>query len=112
MSSSSRISSFRSTRHFGSLTFFLVWNKNIDNLLLDLIETLHVNEARDLVSLYSLVHKVQFHGESDLDVIKDYIKKAANKKGALELAIQAYKDVTAQREGLERGIQSAHGVAN
>ncbi|CAG9769035.1 unnamed protein product [Ceutorhynchus assimilis] len=87
----------RSTRHFGSLTFFLVWNKIIDNLLLDLIETLHIHEAQDLIAVYSLVHKISFEGEQPLDQIKDFIKKSANKKAALELAIQAYEDTTVER---------------
>ncbi|XP_066143392.1 small ribosomal subunit protein mS22 [Euwallacea fornicatus] len=98
----------RSSRHFGALTFFLVWNKMIDNLLLDLIETLHINEAKDLVTLYGLVHQVKFNGEEALDVVEDFIRTAANKKGALELAIQAYKDVPSQRESRRGRFQVVH----
>jgi small subunit ribosomal protein S22 len=32
-------SSLRSTRHFGPFAFHLAWNRSIDNLLLDLIQT-------------------------------------------------------------------------
>ncbi|KAL1512469.1 hypothetical protein ABEB36_002055 [Hypothenemus hampei] len=95
----------RSTRHFGALSFFLVWNKNIDNLLLDIIETLRIEEARDLVQLYSLMHRIQFEGNTPLEVVQDYIKKAANKKGALELALQAYKELEAKNRSLTRGIE-------
>lgn len=106
-------STSRSTRHFGALTFFLVWNKNIDNLLVDLIETLHIDEAKDLVTLYQLVHSsVKFQGENPVEVVQDYIKKAATKKGVLELAIQAYKEVATQKEALEKGIRAAHGNAD
>ncbi|XP_066255347.1 small ribosomal subunit protein mS22 [Euwallacea similis] len=100
----------RSSRHFGALTFFLVWNKIIDNLLLELIETLHINEAKDLVTLYGLVHQVKFNGEEALDVVLDFIKTTANKKGALELAVQAYKDVSSQRKSRRGSIQIVHEV--
>lgn len=100
----------RSTRHFGALTFFLVWNKNIDNLLLDLIETLHVEEGHDLIKLYSKVHNVTLTSSSNLEVIEEYIEKYSNKKPSLQLAVQAYKDLVKQKEQLEKGVQAAHGA--
>ncbi|XP_018575709.1 28S ribosomal protein S22, mitochondrial [Anoplophora glabripennis] len=100
----------RSTRHFGALTFFLVWNKNIDNLLLDLIETLHVEEGHDLTKLYFKVHNVSLSSSSNLEAIEEYIEKYSNKKPPLQLAVQAYKDLIKQKEQLATGIQAAHGV--
>ncbi|ENN78436.1 hypothetical protein HUJ04_005515 [Dendroctonus ponderosae] len=87
----------RSTRHFGSLTFYLVWNRNIDNLLLELIQTMRIEEADQLLALYSLIHQKRFEGEDPLDRVQSYIEQAAGKKGSLELAVQAYKDVAARR---------------
>ncbi|KAJ8929314.1 hypothetical protein NQ314_018022 [Rhamnusium bicolor] len=78
----------RSTRHFGALTFFLVWNRDIDNLLLELIETAHIEEA-----------------------IEVYIEKYSNKKSALELGLQALKDLVKEREEMESGIKTAHGLS-
>lgn len=51
----------RSTRHFGSLSFFLTWNKNIDNLLLELID-----EAHHLLDLYSKIHNIKFENDGHL----------------------------------------------
>lgn len=101
----------RSTRHFGALTFFLVWNKSIDNLLLDLIETSHVEEGNNLIQLYSKIHDISLTSNGDLKVIDEYIEKYSNKKAPLQLAVQAYQDLVKQKEELEKGIQAAHGVS-
>lgn len=74
-----------------------MWNRNIDNLLLELIETMRIEEADQLLALYSLVHQKRFEGESPLDRLQSYIEQAAGKKASLELAVQAYKDVAARR---------------
>ncbi|RZB38932.1 28S ribosomal protein S22, mitochondrial [Asbolus verrucosus] len=99
----------RSTRHFGSFAFFLAWHKMIDNLLLDLIETEHIDEANALIELYSQIHKVKLQSDGNLRLLEEYIKNFSNKQGALELALQAYKNTVKQREELEAGIKKAHG---
>ncbi|CAG9858820.1 unnamed protein product [Phyllotreta striolata] len=100
----------RSTRHFGALVFFLAWHKNIDNLLLDLIETSYIEEGSKLLDLYSKLHDVNFKSSNDLEKIEEYIKNFAKKKAGLELGVQAYKDVLKQRQELEEGIKVAHGL--
>jgi len=50
----------RSTRHFGPLAFYLTWFKNIDNLLLELIETAHIEDCNNLLQLYGKIHKVEY----------------------------------------------------
>ncbi|KAG5889646.1 hypothetical protein JTB14_028924 [Gonioctena quinquepunctata] len=101
----------RSTRHFGALTFFLVWHKSIDNLLLELIETAHVDEANELLKLFSKVHGLSLESGTEIRMIEDYIKKFSSKKAALELGVQAYKDLAKQREELQTGIRAAHGYS-
>lgn len=103
--------SLRSTRHFGTLTFFLVWHQNIDNLLLELIETAHINEADTLLKLYSKIHSVQFEDDGEHKALEDYIKKCSHKRSALELALQAYKELEKQRLDLETGVKAAHGIS-
>ncbi|XP_018319448.1 28S ribosomal protein S22, mitochondrial [Agrilus planipennis] len=102
----------RSTRHFGALAFFLTWFKNIDNLVLDLLETLHIEEVNVLLQLYEKLHDQSFGAEKsdEVEALIIYINKAASKKGPLELAVQAYKDLKKQRLQLEKGIQAAHGL--
>lgn len=98
----------RSTRHFGPLTFFLTWFKMVDNLLLDLIQTERINEARTLVELYGRVHGVHFDLKAE-NLVELFIREHAAKKAPLELAMQAFKDLDRQRRELQSGIDKAHG---
>lgn len=85
----------RSTRHFGPLVFYLVWNNNIDNLLLDLLETCHIEETNNLLQLYAIIQNVQFSVDNrtdSFDILEEYISKYSKKKGPLELSLQAVKD--------------------
>ncbi|XP_059057096.1 small ribosomal subunit protein mS22 [Achroia grisella] len=41
----------RSTRHFGPMTFYLTWHSNIDNLMLELLQSGAIREAVLLVAL-------------------------------------------------------------
>lgn len=100
----------RSTRHFGSFTFFLVRNKMIDNLLLDLIETCHIDESNGLIELYGKIHNISFsQSKNDLEKIEEFIKEHSTKKAVLELALQSTKDFLKQKEIVEDGIKKAHG---
>ncbi|KAJ3654321.1 hypothetical protein Zmor_013516 [Zophobas morio] len=101
----------RSTRHFGSFVFFLAWNKLIDNLLLDIIESEHIEEAKALVELYSHIHQVKYESKENLQQIDEYIKNHASKKAALELAFQAYKNAAKRKGEVEEGIKRAHGLS-
>lgn len=121
----------RSTRHFGPLAFFLTWFKSIDNLLLELIETAHIDEINCLLQVklskvmyaarfkssyflqvYGKVHDKQYTVESPegLEALSQYIEADAQKKASLELALQSYKDVAQQRREREEGIKVAHGL--
>lgn len=99
----------RSTRHFGPLVFFLSWHKNIDNLMLELIETSRIEESVHLLKLYGKMHNIYFEGD-DLVAIQEYISKCSNKKGPLELTLQAYKELEKERQELAQGINAAHGI--
>lgn len=99
----------RSTRHFGPFVFYLAWHKNIDNLLLDLIETSNIEEAGKLVALYGKLHKIEFEGHDPGSVIVRYIEGHSAKKAPLELALQAYREVEQKKRELESGIRAVHG---
>lgn len=101
----------RSTRHFGPMVFYLVWHKSLDNLLLELMETCQIQEANKLVQLFGIVHKVEFNVSNldGVDLVREYITKYSNKKGALELALQAFMDYQEKEKAREDGIQAAHG---
>lgn len=109
----------RSTRHFGSFCFFLVWFKNIDNLILNMLDTCHVNEINLLLNLYDTLHPTEALGVKDVklaspddtNLLEKYMKENSAKRGQLELALQSYREVLKQRIELEEGIKKAHGVA-
>lgn len=103
----------RSTRHFGPLAFFLLWHKEIDNLLLDLIQSSQIQEANVLLQLYEKFHKVELNvtGLQNTEALEKYIKEFSNKRGSLELAVQAYKELEEEKKQMERDLKHVHGVA-
>lgn len=102
----------RSTRHFGPLVFYLCWHKNIDNLLLELVETCRIEDVNSLLRLYEIMHGVELRfaeTNDNLRPLQEYISKYSKKAGPLELALQAYKDLEHRNRTIEADIQAAHG---
>lgn len=112
LSDSNGFEILRSTRHFGPLVFFLIWHKDVDNLLLDLIQTSHVEDANILLQLYEKFHNVQLNIKDlkKVEGVEKYIKEFSNKRASLELALQAYKELEEQRKSIAQDIKHAHGV--
>lgn len=100
----------RSTRHFGPLVFFLTWFKIPDNLILELVETSHIEDASLLVKLYCKIHNVEIASENSSKIVEEFVTKYSTKKAPLELALQSFKEAQKQKEELEQGIKSAHGL--
>lgn len=50
--------SLRSTRHFGPFVFFLAWFKSMDGLLLNLIETSHIEELNSLLKVMLITRMI------------------------------------------------------
>ncbi|RVE44437.1 hypothetical protein evm_010914 [Chilo suppressalis] len=46
----------RSTRHFGPMAFYITWHQNMDNLMLELLQTSAVREAVLLTALRHEIH--------------------------------------------------------
>uniref|UniRef100_A0A0B6ZYH0 28S ribosomal protein S22, mitochondrial n=1 Tax=Arion vulgaris TaxID=1028688 RepID=A0A0B6ZYH0_9EUPU len=96
----------RSTRHFGPLAFYLAWNQSIDYLLLDIMNRDLISDAKDLISLYCIIHpesrcSVAVSGLVDADVVsvvKAFIETDSKLKAQLELAVQAMEDARKSKE--------------
>ncbi|CAL1546863.1 unnamed protein product [Lymnaea stagnalis] len=92
----------RSTRHFGSLAFYLAWNHIIDNLLLDMINRDLLSDAVDLINLHCIIHQSspcsqaisQLESPDKVAIIQTYIKTEATIKPQLELSLQAFQDAS------------------
>lgn len=46
----------RSTRHFGPMSFFLAWHRQVDDLLLDMIKRDYLRNGVELIALYASLH--------------------------------------------------------
>ncbi|XP_063771710.1 small ribosomal subunit protein mS22 [Pseudophryne corroboree] len=89
----------RSTRHFGGMAWHLCSNKNIDGLLIDMLQRDLLEDAVCLVRLYHMMHPdtacaKESQGADDRELIKLFVKMEAQKPGYIELALQAYPITT------------------
>ncbi|XP_071109138.1 small ribosomal subunit protein mS22-like [Haliotis cracherodii] len=102
----------RSTRHFGPMAFHLVWNKQIDYLLIDMLLRSLAHDAAYLVNIYYQVHQHSVSAEycrenrlEGIDVIKAYCEHDCKHKAELELAVQSVdpeKAKAAKAEAIRR----------
>ncbi|XP_018611664.1 small ribosomal subunit protein mS22 [Scleropages formosus] len=88
----------RSTRHFGGMAWHLVMSRNVDGLLVDMLQRDLVHDAVSLVSLFNLVHPQSESAEEarklnakGLDLLKVYAKEESQRAGYIELALQAHQ---------------------
>ncbi|XP_018429086.1 PREDICTED: 28S ribosomal protein S22, mitochondrial isoform X1 [Nanorana parkeri] len=85
----------RSTRHFGGMVWHLCSLKNIDGLLIDMLQRDLLGDAVSLVQLYHMVHPDtecarESQGADGRELIKIFVRMEAKNPGYLELALQAY----------------------
>ncbi|XP_078043158.1 mitochondrial ribosomal protein S22 [Augochlora pura] len=93
----------RSTRHFGPLAFHLAWVKNIENLLVDVIQSQKIDEAVALIKLYHVLHPHAMSAstapfQDDITLIKSYAKLESPRRRDIDHALLKY-------ERLQKGIQ-------
>ncbi|XP_067123111.1 small ribosomal subunit protein mS22 [Centruroides vittatus] len=85
----------RSTRHFGPMVFYFAVNKQIDNLLLFLIQKNRLEDAVEIIKLYYIIHPrlEKFPEDDDINYIQNYIEFDAKKRNNLQLALQTYVEL-------------------
>ncbi|XP_035220836.1 28S ribosomal protein S22, mitochondrial-like [Stegodyphus dumicola] len=96
----------RSTRHFGPMAFYFAYEKNIDALLVDMIERQLISDAFDTIRLLYILHPElklfeNIDEVNELEFIQDYINRnTSSEKANLELAFQTYleKQTSAEKE--------------
>ncbi|KAJ7990575.1 hypothetical protein DPEC_G00301810 [Dallia pectoralis] len=93
----------RSTRHFGGLTWYLVNARRIDGLVIDMLKKDLLQDAAMLVGLFNMMHphcesakEAVSQRASGLDLIKIYSKQESQQAGYIELALQAYEQISAE----------------
>lgn len=106
----------RSTRHFGPLVFYLVWNKDIHTLLMDTIESGNIEEAGALIRLYHVVFpeikSAEESIENDVELIKKYAELDSLDRYELTGAIKKYEILQKEKQEIDIGIKKAHGLIN
>lgn len=109
-----KFDALRSTRHFGPLVFQLAWEKNMDSLLLELIEGENIEEAGQLVRLYHKLHPDAKSGQgeiqNDLQLVKLYVELDSLDRYMLSGIILKYEKMYKEKERMKRGIMKAHGL--
>ena len=109
-----KFDALRSTRHFGPLAFYLVWNDDIHSLLMDVIESGNIEEAGALIRLYHLVYpeieSAKEPIEDDVELIKTYARLNSPNRYELTCAIQKYEKLEEEKQEIDIGIKKAHGL--
>lgn len=105
----------RSTRHFGPFVFYLAWEEDIDNLLIDIIGSNRIDEAVLLIQLYHIIHPeaesaVNVQDEDDMGLINRYITLDSLKRMDLEAAVSSYTRLQNAKREVEEGVRIAHGL--
>lgn len=93
----------RSTRHFGGMAWYLVNNRRVDGLLIDMLQRELFQDAVGVVSLFHMVHphsesaqEASREGATGVDLVKIYAKLESQRAGYIELALQAYEQTSAE----------------
>lgn len=93
----------RSTRHFGPMVFYLAWNKKIDNLLIENIQTERIEDAALVIQLYFKLNPSEkaIKEEDHVKLIQHFINTEAGNKGKLIRTLQTYLEVQAELKKIE-----------
>lgn len=93
----------RSTRHFGGMTWYLVKARRVDGLIVDMLKKELFQDAVSLVSLFHMVHpnsesaqEAASQQATGIDLVKIYAQKESQRSGYIELALQAYEQMSAE----------------
>ncbi|KAL6430717.1 hypothetical protein ACFW04_006936 [Cataglyphis niger] len=108
----------RSTRHFGPMVFHLVWTKNIDNLLCEMIETDRIEHAAILIRLFHIIYPMtksaidQCKVRDNVEFIMHYARLDSPRRSMIEKLLQSYKELQQEHQIMEEGIKQAHGIVS
>ncbi|XP_043679583.1 28S ribosomal protein S22, mitochondrial [Vespula pensylvanica] len=106
----------RSTRHFGPLAFYLVWSKNIDKLLCEIIESRKIEEAVALIRLYQKIHPqansatTKCESEDPIELILHYASLDSPVDTLIKKTVAVYQELERERQKVVEGIKKAHGI--
>lgn len=90
----------RSTRHFGPMSLYYAYNRQIDNLILEMLSKNLIEDAAKLVKIFNLCYNIESspEGTDDLEILKDYVENYSVAKYNLDLALQSLIEKANRRE--------------
>lgn len=98
------------------MVFYLVWNKEIEHLLLHLIEVQRIDEAALLVKLYNKIHpeaeSAKVNSDDWLEIVESYAKNSSVMKNHIKLALNVYKENIAAKKQAEDEINQLQAARN
>lgn len=82
----------RSTRYFGPMSLYLIYNDKTDNLLIEMLAKHYIEDASKVVRIYHACNNITAPEkiDNDIDLINDYINNYSLKKHHVELALKAH----------------------
>ncbi|XP_054714901.1 28S ribosomal protein S22, mitochondrial-like [Uloborus diversus] len=88
----------RSTRHFGPMAFHFAYHKNIDRLIVDMLERHLISDAADAIKLLSILNpEISLAQDGgNVEIVQNFIKTIAIQKSDLELALQSFLEADAK----------------
>jgi len=104
-----------STRHYGPFCFYLAWNKNLDNLIIYLIQKERLSSAVAVVQLFQLLHpeckssSLNSDTTDQIGFIRTYMETDCLRQAQLQLALQSYQEFVHERSVYAENIKAAHG---
>lgn len=97
VNSNMAFNSLRSTRHFGPMVFYLIWTKNVNKLIRELIATKYIKEAILVVEIYYKIYPSNDAITNNLletggiDLLECFCKKELSDDSDTNRALQEYK---------------------
>lgn len=101
------------TRHFGSMLFYLVFNKQVDTLLLENFQHDKLEDAISLVHLYHMIHPDSASASSEADgieLLRAFIVQDVARRHVLEIALQACIERIEEKKMQANTVEKAHGL--
>lgn len=106
----------RSTRHFGPMVFHLVWTRNVDNLLCDIIKNGQIKDAILLIRLYHKIHPTaksaveKCDSSDDIEFIIHFSRLDSSQKSIIEKLLRSYQELQQEQKIVDEGIKKSHGI--
>lgn len=98
------------------MVFYLVWNKEIEHLLLHLIESQRIDEAALLVKLFYKIHpeaeSAKVESDDYLGIVENFANNSSVMKNHIKLALNVYKENIAAKKQAEEESKQLHAARN